>query len=301
VKLILSDQVDEPLHQHTKATRRTSPFVEFVSVITQPDRRIGPLDRVEHFVDMLNEKILFNVHLFLLASIHHSFGMIYLSREQPEQALGHFYYSCILSTFLTMCIMPIYLFWFLIRLLYLCRHYPNESHFPAEVGAFDEIIRRNRLMFLKRETVIVVAYLLVTLFWTWLFDIGPINSMRVTRWIIELFSTPYRLLQYIVLHYIDLMIGERTRHDLSVLAPVLLAPSVLLLKFSQLVLMRYAELFPSSRLNDLCCVCWSSNSGRPSNESLLEKSTTLYMTTFFDQQSFPIGDKSRDNSCFCVV
>ena len=65
--------------------------------------------------------------------------------------------------------------------------------------SFESNDSTQRLMFLKREAAIVVTYLLMTLFWTWVFDMGPINSMRLTRWIIELFSTPYRLCS--ALHY----------------------------------------------------------------------------------------------------
>jgi hypothetical protein len=69
--------------------------------------------------------------------------------------------------------------------------------------------------------------------------------MRLTRWIIEALFFPLVLLQSIALHYFDRIIGEPISRNPSVGTPVLL-----LHKFSQLVLMRYAELFPSSRLND---------------------------------------------------
>ena len=102
------------------------------------------------------------------------------------------------------------------------------------------------MMFLKREAAIPVIYFLITLIWTWLFDIGPINSMRLTRSIIEVFFLPWSLLTSISERYTDLMLGERFLRDPSVKTPLMF-----LMKCFQLVAMRYAELSPPSQLNHL--------------------------------------------------
>jgi hypothetical protein len=95
--------------------------------------------------------------------------------------LVHFYYTCILSLFLIIYGATPLLSGSAVWLFYRCHHYSDATVFPYEEGTFEEITRRHRLAFLKRETAVVVIYLLITLIWTWMFDIGPINSMRFTR------------------------------------------------------------------------------------------------------------------------
>lgn len=158
----------------------------------------------------------------------------------------HFYYTCLLSIYLGMVILPTYGFCFLISLLYGTSDNPYESLFPAEAGTYEEITRRHRLIFLKREVLFLVIYLLISTVCTWMFDIGSINSMRLTCWIIEVFFFPLMLLHTIGVRYLDRLTGQQIPRNLSVQTPVLF-----LHKFTQLALMRYAEVFPSSRLNDL--------------------------------------------------
>ena len=160
--------------------------------------------------------------------------------------LVHFYYTCLLSIYLGMIILPLYAVSFVIWVFYWCRYYLEVPLIPTEEGTLEEIIRRHRLMFLKREATIGVIYALLASVCTWLFGIGPINAMRLTRLTIEAFCFPWMLSIIIVADYFDLVIGETTESN-----PPLVTPGLYLLKFSQLVVMRYAELFPSSRLNDL--------------------------------------------------
>ena len=160
--------------------------------------------------------------------------------------LVHFYYTCLLSIYLGMVILPLYAVFIVIWVLYWCRYYLEAPLIPTEEGTLEEIIRRHRVMFLKRETTTAAIYVLIASVCMWLFDIGPINSMRLTRLTIEAFCCPWMLSITIVADYFDLIIGETTESN-----PALLTPGLYLLKFFQLVVMRYAELFPASRLNDL--------------------------------------------------
>jgi hypothetical protein len=158
----------------------------------------------------------------------------------------HFYYTCIVSIYLGMVILPVSGAFTAIWLLCRCCPHPEETLMLYEEGILEDINRRNRLIFLKTETKIVVIYLLLASVCTWVFDIGPINSMRLTRWIIEAFFFPWIVSVTIMVDYFDLVMGGSGHRN-----PSLITPGLFLFKFSQLVAMRYAELFPSSRLNDL--------------------------------------------------
>lgn len=158
-----------------------------------------------------------------------------------------FYYSFLVSIYLGLfawTFTPVYnVIWF----VYL-RHRPcpGEPLIFNDEDTFQVIIRRYGLVLLKRETSSLVIYLLIASVCKRVFDIGLINSMRLTRWIIEMFCCPWTLIMDNGLVGSQLMVGNSIQGDLTIVIS-----TWRLHKLSQLVWMRYTELFPSSQLNDL--------------------------------------------------
>ena len=159
--------------------------------------------------------------------------------------LVHVLYTCLLSFYLSIFIITLYLNCVLLWLFYRSYRHLNETFIPDDGGIVERIIRRYRLTVIKWETATAFTYLLLTLTWTWLFDIGQITSMRLTRWIIEAFLLPWASICVILENYVGRMSDGLTQEDALMQMPLLL-----LVKFIQLVSMRYAELVPSSQLND---------------------------------------------------
>ena len=158
-----------------------------------------------------------------------------------------FYYSFLVSIYLGLFAWTFTLLYNVIWLVYLRRHpCPGEPLIVNDEDTFQVIIRRYGLVLLKRETSSLVIYLLIWSICTWVFDIGLINSMRLTRWIIEMLCCPWTVIMSIALLGSQLMLDNSIRGDL----PIVIS-TWRLHKFSQLLWMRYAELFPSSQLNDV--------------------------------------------------
>ena len=167
-----------------------------------------------------------------------------------------FYYSFLISIYLGLFASTLILVYTTTWLVYLRRRpCPGEPLIVNSDETPQVTMRRYAWGLLTRETSSLVIYLLISSICTWMFDIGLINSVRFARWIIEMFFCPWRLIMNIGMLGIHLILGNSIQGYLPI------AISTLCLhKFSQLVWMRYAELYPSSQLNDLqtllfYCVC----------------------------------------------
>ena len=99
VHLILSNDTDEQLSRYTKRTReKTHSTHSFLSLLKLM-HELSQYNTIERFLKILDEEKSFLRNSTLLGSIHHAFGLIYLSRGETKQALDSFRKS--LSLYLT--------------------------------------------------------------------------------------------------------------------------------------------------------------------------------------------------------
>jgi tetratricopeptide (TPR) repeat protein len=90
VQLMLSDDIDEQLAEYTKRTREEtrSPH-SFVSLLKLM-HELGQYNSVDRFAKILDDDATLTANPVILGSIHHAFGLIYLSRGQSKEALDRF-------------------------------------------------------------------------------------------------------------------------------------------------------------------------------------------------------------------
>jgi tetratricopeptide (TPR) repeat protein len=90
VQLILSTDIDEQLAEYTKRTRdQTRTFHSFLSLLRLMNE-LSQYNSVDKFAEMLRDDIGLSSNYLILGAIHHSLGLIYLSRGPLTKALDHF-------------------------------------------------------------------------------------------------------------------------------------------------------------------------------------------------------------------
>jgi hypothetical protein len=90
VQLILSNYIDEQLEEYAKRTREQTHSPHSFLSLLKLMHELSLYNSVERFAEMLEDETSLAANSAILGSIHHAFGMIYLSRGQSKEALDSF-------------------------------------------------------------------------------------------------------------------------------------------------------------------------------------------------------------------
>jgi hypothetical protein len=110
---------------------------------------------------------------------------------------------------------------------------------------FDDTLPCNFTRIFMIEVKLTLIYIIIAVILTYTLNIGPVTQMRITRWIIEAFYAPMSI--FIIWH---LNFVYRSGEHLYIYDSTSYTQFTSVIKLIIFVLVRYMELYPSSRLNN---------------------------------------------------
>jgi hypothetical protein len=119
------------------------------------------------------------------------------------------------------------------------RHIEDFSVYEQSYSRLDRFCR-----YILYEVRLMLTYVIIAFAWTWLMSNRSIHWFTISRWFIEASLIPFTLMTTVA---VSLDFGYLHFFDFDL---ILISPFIYTMKGILFVLLRYAELHPSSRVND---------------------------------------------------